>query len=273
MSPSKIRVPDLKEKKSRGEKIAMLTAYDATMARLMDQAGVDAILVGDSVGMVVLGYENTLAVTLDDMLHHTRAVMRGASRALVVTDMPFLSYQVNVEEAVRNAGRLLQEGGASAVKLEGGRPVLAAVRRMVDVGIPVMGHLGLQPQSVNQVGGYLKQATRPQDADALVADALALQDAGAFAIVLESIPEEVAKATTAALDIPTIGIGAGPYCDGQVLVSHDMLGLFDRFVPSFVKQYATLGETVRAATRAYVDDVHEGRYPLSLSKISGVSNR
>ena len=204
MSPSKIRVPDLKEKKSRGEKIAMLTAYDATMARLMDQAGVDAILVGDSVGMVVLGYENTLAVTLDDMLHHTRAVMRGAARALVVTDMPFLSYQVSVEEAVRNAGRLLQEGGASAVKLEGGRPVLDAVRRMVDVGIPVMGHLGLQPQSVNQVGGYLKQATRPQDADALIADALALQDAGAFAIVLESIPEEVAKAATAALEIAEV---------------------------------------------------------------------
>ncbi len=167
MSPSRIRVPDLKDKKSRGEKIAMLTAYDATMARLLDQAGVDALLVGDSVGMVVLGYENTVAVTLDDMLHHTRAVVRGASRALVVTDMPFLSYQVSVDEAVRNAGRLLQEGGASAVKLEGGRPVLDAVRRMVDVGIPVMGHLGLQPQSVHQVGGYIKQATRPQDADAL----------------------------------------------------------------------------------------------------------
>jgi 3-methyl-2-oxobutanoate hydroxymethyltransferase len=270
MSPSKIHVPDLKEKKSRGEKIAMLTAYDATMARLMDQAGVDAILVGDSVGMVVLGYDNTLAVTLDDMLHHTRAVVRGASRALIVTDMPFLSYQVSVEEAVRNAGRLLQEGGASAVKLEGGRPVIDAVRRMVDVGIPVMGHLGLQPQSVNQVGGYLKQATRPQEADALVADALALQDAGAFAIVLESIPEEVAKTATTALDIPTIGIGAGPHCDGQVLVSYDMLGLFDRFVPSFVKQYATMADSVRAATRAYVDDVHEGRYPLSLSKISGI---
>ena len=181
MSPSRIRVPDLKDKKSRGEKIAMLTAYDATMARLLDQGGVDALLVGDSVGMVVLGYETTLAVTLDDMLHHTRAVARGASRALVVTDMPFLSYQVSVEEAVRNAGRLLQEGGASAVKLEGGRPVLDAVRRMVDVGIPVMGHLGLQPQSVNQVGGYIKQATRPEDADALLADAIALQDAGAFA--------------------------------------------------------------------------------------------
>jgi 3-methyl-2-oxobutanoate hydroxymethyltransferase len=273
MNPSKIRVPDLREKKSRGEKIAMLTAYDATMARLLDQAGVDALLVGDSVGMVVLGYENTVAVTLDDMLHHTRAVTRGASRALVVADMPFLSYQVGVDEAVRNAGRLLQEGGASAVKLEGGRPVLEAVRRMVDVGIPVIGHLGLQPQSVHQVGGYIKQATRAQDAEALVTDALALQDAGAFAVVLESIPEDVAKTATAALDIPTIGIGAGPHCDGQVLVISDMLGLFDRFVPSFVKQYAHLADTVRSATRSYVEDVHEGRYPQSLSKISGVPDR
>ena len=273
MSPAKIRVPNLKEKKSRGEKIAMLTAYDATMARLLDQAGVDALLVGDSVGMVVLGYENTIAVTLDDMLHHTRAVARGASRALIVTDMPFMSYQVSVAEAVRNAGRLIQEGGAAAVKVEGGRPVLDAVRRMVDVGIPVMGHLGLQPQSVHQVGGYIKQATRAQDADALVADAIALQDAGAFAVVLESIPEEVARTASATLDIPTIGIGAGPHCDGQVLVSYDMLGLFDRFVPSFVKQYAHMAETVTAATRAYVEDVHEGRYPQTLAKISGVPNR
>jgi 3-methyl-2-oxobutanoate hydroxymethyltransferase len=273
MSPSRIRVPDLKEKKLRGEKIAVLTAYDATMARLLDQAGVDVLLVGDSVGMVVLGYESTVAVTLDDMLHHTRAVARGASRALIVADMPFLSYQVGVDEAVRNAGRLLQQGGAAAVKLEGGRPVLEAVRRMVDVGIPVIGHLGLQPQSVHQIGGYVKQATRPQDADALIADALALQDAGAFAVVLESIPEEVAKNASATLDIPTIGIGAGPYCDGQVLVSHDMLGLFDRFVPSFVKQYANLAETVQTAARAYIDDVREGRYPHSLSKISGLPSR
>jgi 3-methyl-2-oxobutanoate hydroxymethyltransferase len=273
MSPSRIRVPDLKDKKSRGEKIAMLTAYDATMARLLDQAGVDALLVGDSVGMVVLGYENTLAVTLDDMLHHTRAVVRGAARALVVADMPFLSYQVSAEEAVRNAGRLLQEGGASAVKLEGGRPVVEAVRRMVDIGIPVMGHLGLQPQSVHQVGGYIKQATRPADVDALVADAIALQDAGAFAVVLESIPDGAAQTVTRALDIPTIGIGAGPHCDGQVLVSHDMLGLFDRFIPSFVRQYARLSETIQAATRAYVEDVREGRYPQSLSKISGVPSR
>ena len=268
MSPSRIRVPDLKEKKARGEKIAMLTAYDATMARLLDQAGVDALLVGDSLGMVVLGYDTTLAVTLDDMLHHTRAVVRGASRALVVTDMPFLSYQVSADEAVRNAGRLLQEGGASAVKLEGGRPVIEAVRRMVDVGIPVMGHLGLQPQSVHRLGGYVKQATRTEDADALIADTIALQDAGAFAVVLESIPEEVARAASAAVTIPTIGIGAGPHCDGQVLVSYDMLGLFDRFIPSFVKQYANLAEAVQAATRSYVEDVREGRYPQSLSRLS-----
>lgn len=267
MSVQPIRVPDLKEKKARGEKIASLTAYDATMARLLDRAGVDVILVGDSLGMVVLGYENTLPVTLEDMLHHTRAVVRGTERALVVVDMPFMSYQVSVSEAVRNAGRLLQEGGAAAVKLEGGRPVLDVVRRLVDVGIPVMGHLGLQPQSVRRVGRYIKQATRPDEADVLVADAIALRDAGAFAIVLESIPDHVARTATASVDVPTIGIGAGPDCDGQILVSSDVLGLFDRFVPSFVKQYAKLADTIEAATRAYVDDVHAGRYPQTLSKI------
>ena len=273
MSTSRIRVPDLAEKKRRGEKIAVLTAYDATMARLLDRAGVDVLLVGDTLGMVILGYENTLAVTLEDMIRHTAAVARGAERALVVADMPFLTYQVSVEEAVRNAGRLLQQGGAQAVKLEGGQPVIAAVRRMVDVGIPVMGHLGLQPQSVNQLGGYVKRAARPKDADALVADAISLQDAGAFALVLESIPEEVAKRATASVDIPTIGIGAGPHCDGQVLVSYDMLGLFDRFVPSFVKQYANLADAVSAAARDYVDDVRAGRYPKALSSISGPPKR
>jgi 3-methyl-2-oxobutanoate hydroxymethyltransferase len=269
MNATRIRVPDFKQKKARGEKIAMLTAYDATMARLLDRAGVDALLVGDSLGMVVLGYESTIPVTLDDMIHHTRAVARGAARALVVADMPFLSYQVSVADAVRNAGRLLQEGGAAAVKLEGGRAVLDVVRRLVDVGIPVMGHLGLQPQSVHQAGGYVKQATQPREADALVEDTIALQDAGAFALVLESIPEDVARRATASVDIPTIGIGAGPDCDGQVLVSYDMLGLFDRFVPSFVKQYANLAATVAAATEAYVDDVRAGRYPQTLSKVAG----
>ena len=261
MQHDPVRVPDLKERKRRGEKIAMLTAYDATTARLLDRAGVDALLVGDTVGMVVLGYENTLSVTLDDILHHTRAVARGARRALIVADMPFLTYQVSTSEAVRNAGRLIQDGGAAAVKLEGGRPVIDVVRRLVDVGIPVMGHLGLQPQSVHQVGGYIRQATRPEDVDRLIADAHALEDAGAFAVVLEAVPGDVARAATAHVSIPTIGIGAGPDCDGQILVSHDMLGLFDEFVPPFVRQYAHLSDTIVNAGRAYVEDVRAGRYP------------
>ena len=261
MQQRPVRVTDFKERKRRGEKIAMLTAYDATTARLLDRAGVDALLVGDSVGMVVLGYDNTLSVTLADMIHHTRAVARGTERALVVADMPFLTYQVSPSEAVRNAGRLLQDGGAAAVKLEGGRAVLDVVRRLVDVGIPVMGHLGLLPQSVHQTGGFVRQATRPDEVDRLIADAHAIQDAGAFAIVLESIPPEVARAATAHLDIPTIGIGAGPDCDGQILVSHDMLGLFDRFVPPFVRTYASLADTIVGAGREYVADVRAGRYP------------
>lgn len=256
-----IRVPDLKARKQRGEKIVMLTAYDATMARLLDRAGVDALLVGDTVGMVVLGYENTLRVTLDDILHHTRAVSRGTQRALLVADMPFLTYQVSPADAVRNAGRLLQDGGAAAVKLEGGRPVMDVVKRLVDVGIPVMGHLGLQPQSVHQVGGFLRQATRRDEADALLADARGLEAAGAFAVVLEAVPSDVARVVTGEIGIPTIGIGAGPHCDGQILVSHDMLGLFEGFVPPFVHQYAHLGETIVAAAKAYVEDVREGRYP------------
>ncbi len=257
----RIRTTDLQGKKQRGEKIAMLTAYDATMAGLLDRAGVDAILVGDSVGMVMLGYETTLPVTLDAMIHHTAAVMRGVRRALVIADLPFMTYQVSVEEAVRNAGRLLQEGGAAAVKLEGGRAVVEAVRRLVEIGIPVMGHVGLQPQSVNQLGGYRKRGTLPQEADAILADAEALQKAGAFAIVLESVPSPVAHRVTASVDVPTIGIGAGPHCDGQVLVSHDMLGLSDGYVPSFVRQYARLAETIVSATGAYVDDVRTGRFP------------
>ena len=263
-----IRVPDLKAKKQRGEKITMLTAYDAAMARLFDGAGVDALLVGDSLGMVVLGYETTLPVTLEMIIHHTQAVVRGTERALVVADMPFLTYQVSVADAVRNAGRLLQEGGAAAVKLEGGRAVLAVVTRLVEVGIPVVGHLGLQPQSVHQIGGYRKQATHPQEADALIGDAAALERAGVSALVLESIPSELAATVTARLAIPTIGIGAGPDCDGQVLVSYDMLGLSSGHVPSFVKQYAALGETIAAATREYVDDVRGGRYPRSIADAS-----
>jgi 3-methyl-2-oxobutanoate hydroxymethyltransferase len=257
----RIRITDIQARKQRGEKIAMLTAYDATMGALLDRAGVDILLVGDSVGMVMLGYETTLPVTLDAMIHHTAAVNRGVRRALVVADLPFMTYQVSVEEAVRNAGRLIQEGGASAVKLEGGRTMADVVRRLVEIGIPVMGHVGLQPQSVNQLGGYRKQGTRPQEADAILADAEALQDAGAFAIVLESVPSPVAERITASLHIPTIGIGAGGHCDGQVLVSHDMLGLSDGYVPSFVRQYASLAETVVAAAGAYVEDVRAGRFP------------
>jgi 3-methyl-2-oxobutanoate hydroxymethyltransferase len=260
MDSTRIRVPHFKALKQRARKITMLTAYDATMARLFDQAGVDALLVGDSLGMVILGHETTLPVTLDAMIHHTAAVSRGTARALVIADMPFLTYQVTVSEAVRNAGRLLQEGGAAAVKIEGGRPMLEVVRRLGDVGIPVMGHLGLLPQSVHKIGGYARQGTEPRQADALIADAAALEDAGAFAIVLESMPADLARTITARVNIPTIGIGAGPDCDGQVLVSYDMLGLFEH-PPSFVKQYARLGDEIVAATRAYVDDVQTGRFP------------
>ena len=260
MSERHVRVPDLREKKRRGEKIVVLTAYDATMARLLDRSGVDVLLVGDSVGPVVLGYEHTLPVTLDDMLHHTRAVARGTSRALIVADMPFMSYQVSVEEAVRNAGRLLQ-AGAAAVKVEGGPAIAGAVRRMVEVGIPVMGHLGLQPQSVHQMGGYRRQAVQREEIEALVEDAHGLERAGAFAIVLEAVGDDAARRVTAAVSVPTIGIGAGPHCDGQVLVSHDMLGLFDGHVPSFVKQYARLSDEVTRAARAYADDVRAGRFP------------
>jgi 3-methyl-2-oxobutanoate hydroxymethyltransferase len=256
-----IRLPDLEAKKQSGEKIVMLTAYDYTMARLLDRAGVDVLLVGDSLGMVVLGYETTLPVTLDAMVHHTRAVSRGTRRALVVADMPFLTYQVSVAEALRNAGRLIQEGGAAAVKIEGGGASVEAVSRMVEAGIPVMGHLGLLPQSVHQLGGFRQQATLEADAEQLLADAQALEEAGAFAIVLESIPAEVARAVTADLHIPTIGIGAGPHCDGQVLVSYDMLGLSQDGVPSFVKRYADLGEQTVSAAQSYADDVRKGRFP------------
>jgi 3-methyl-2-oxobutanoate hydroxymethyltransferase len=218
------------------------------------------LLVGDSVGVVVLGYEHTLPVTLDEMLHHTRAVARGASRALVVADMPFMSYQVSVEEAVRNAGRLIQ-AGAAAVKVEGGPAIAGAVRRLVEVGIPVMGHLGLQPQSLHQLGGYRRQAVQREDIEALVEDAHALERAGVFSIVLEAVGHDAAKRVTAAITVPTIGIGAGPDCDGQVLVSHDMLGLFDGKIPSFVKQYARLSDEISRAARAYADDVRAGRFP------------
>src|SRR6266700_2445015 len=217
----KIRVPDLVLMKERGERIVMLTAYDATMARLFDRAGVDLLLVGDSLGNVILGLDTTIPVTLDAIIHHTRAVTRGTNRALVVADMPFLTYQVTIEQAMRNAARIFQEGGAAAVKLEGGRAVADTVRRLTAAGLPVMGHLGLTPQHVHRLGGMRQQARSESAAHELIVDALALEDAGAFAIVLEAIPDTVAEAVTSQLKIPTIGIGAGTHCDGQVLVSYD----------------------------------------------------
>lgn len=257
----RVRARDLAEKKKRGEKITVLTAYDFAVAQILDRAGVDVLLVGDSLANVVLGYETTLRVTLDAMIHHTAAVSRGASRALVVGDMPFLTAQISVSDTVRNAGRLISEGGAAAVKIEGGRAVLDDVRRLVDIGIPVMGHLGLLPQSVHQLGGYGRQATDEQEAVKLLEDARLLEDAGAFSLVLESIPPELARTVSAELRIPTIGIGAGPYCDGQVLVCYDMLGLSRGLVPPFVKRYAELGEAISRAAAEYCDDVRAGRFP------------
>lgn len=243
--------------KASARKIVTLTAYDFGMARLLDDAGVDCLLVGDSLATVVQGHETTLPVTLDQMVYHTEMVARGAKRALVVADLPFLTYQASPSEAIRSAGRLLKETRCAAVKLEGGRTMAGTVRALVDVGIPVMGHVGLTPQSVHRLGGYRVQ----RDEDAIVADAHALQASGAFAVVLECIPRAIAARVTAELAIPTIGIGAGPDCDGQVLVLNDMLGLFDAYRPRFVRRYAELGATVRDAARAFVGDVRSGNYP------------
>src|SRR5579863_6279767 len=261
----KVRVPDLAVMKERGERIVMLTAYDATMARLFDRAGVDVLLVGDSLGHVILGLDTTIPVTLDAVIHHTRAVTRGSNRALVVADMPFLTYQVTPEQAMHNAARLFQEGGAAAIKLEGGRAVADTVRRLTAAGLPVMGHVGLTPQHVHSLGGMRRQARDEKAARELLLDALALEDAGAFAVVLEAIPDAVAEAVTSRLHIPTIGIGAGPHCDGQVLVSYDILGLFDTFVPPFAKQYARLGDMILLAAKNYADDVRNGAYPQSVA--------
>jgi 3-methyl-2-oxobutanoate hydroxymethyltransferase len=257
----KITTLALQGMKARHEIITMLTAYDFPTAQALDQAGVDVILVGDSLGMVVLGYENTLPVTMEDMLHHCKAVRRGARLALLVGDMPFMSYQVSASEALRNAGRFLQEAGMDAVKLEGGHERADAIRTIVGAGIPVMGHLGLTPQSLHQLGGFRPQGRSAEAAHRLVEDALILQDAGCFGLVLESIPARLASHVSQHLSIPTIGIGAGPGCDGQVLVTHDLLGLFDRFTPKFVKKYADLHGEMQRAFNAYVSDVHAGAFP------------
>ncbi len=249
------------QKKQRGEVITMLTAYDYATALAVDQAGIDSILVGDSLGMVVLGYENTLPVTMEEMLHHCRAVARGARYALLIGDMPFMSYQVSVEEAVRNAGRFLQEAGMDAIKLEGGRERLEAVRAIVAAGIPVMGHLGLTPQSVHQLGGFRAQGRTAAAARRLLEDALLLQEAGCFSLVLESVPARLAALISRRLEIPTIGIGAGVGCDGQVLVTHDLVGLFDRFTPKFVKKYADVHGEMARAFAAYRAEVEARTFP------------
>lgn len=257
----KVTTLTLRQKKARGEPISMLTAYDYPTALAMDQAGMDAILVGDSLGMVVLGYPNTLPVSMEEMLHHCRAVARGAKSALLIGDMPFMSYQVSVEEALRNAGRFLQQGSMDAVKLEGGRERLEAVRAIVGAGIPVMGHLGLTPQSVHQLGGFRPQGRTAVAAKRLLEDALLLEEAGCFSLVLESVPARLAELVTKRVHIPTIGIGAGLGCDGQVLVTHDLLGLFDRFTPKFVKKYADFHAEMKRAFREFITDVEAKSFP------------
>ncbi|MBS6173662.1 MAG: 3-methyl-2-oxobutanoate hydroxymethyltransferase [Clostridiales bacterium] len=250
-----------REQKAKGEKISMLTAYDYSTAKLMDEAGINGILVGDSLGMVVLGYEDTLPVTMEDMIHHTAAVCRGAKNTLVVGDMPFMSYQVSVEEAVYNAGRLMKEGRCQAVKLEGGASVCPQIRAITNASIPVMAHIGLTPQSINAFGGFKVQGKSEEAAKKLLEDAKAVEEAGAFAVVLECVPAKLAELISKSISIPTIGIGAGAGCDGQILVYQDMLGLFSDFTPKFVKKYANVGEMMTQAFRDYIADVQEGSFP------------
>ena len=257
----KVTVATLKKKKERGEKIVTLTAYDYFTSRMLNEAGIDLILVGDSLGMVVLGYENTVPVTMADMLHHTRAVVRGNRRCLVVADMPFLSYQVSDEEALHNAGRLIQEAGARAVKLEGGKEMAPLVYKMVRAGIPVMGHIGLLPQDILKDGAYIVRGKDNGSAKRLMEDARSLEEAGAFAVVLECVAAKVAGEIASALSIPTIGIGSGPLCDGQILVTHDLLGILDQFKPKFVKQYAQVNEIMLKAFLEYKKDVEDKSFP------------
>lgn len=250
-----------REQKAKGEKISMLTAYDYSTAKLMDEAGINGILVGDSLGMVVLGYEDTLPVTMEDMIHHTAAVCRGAKNTLVVGDMPFMSYQVSVEEAVYNAGRLMKEGRCQAVKLEGAASVCPQIRAITNASIPVMAHISLTPQSINALGGFKVQGKSEEAAKKLLEDAKAVEEAGAFAVVLECVPAKLAELISKSISIPTIGIGAGAGCDGQILVYQDMLGLFSDFTPKFVKKYANVGEMMTQAFRDYIADVQEGSFP------------
>jgi 3-methyl-2-oxobutanoate hydroxymethyltransferase len=254
---------DIKKMKGLGEKITMLTAYDYPTSSILDECGIDIILVGDSLGMVVLGYDTTLPVTMEDMLHHTKAVSRAAQNSMVVADMPFLSYQVSTQLAVANAGRFLQEAGAQAVKLEGGRESAEIVSRITSAGIPVMAHVGLTPQSINQLGGFRVQGKKEDAALRIIEDAKILEDAGAFSIVLELVPEKLADEITKSINIPTIGIGGGIHCDGQVLVINDMLGLYDKFTPKHVKKYANLNTEIKKAVKSYISEVRNGSFPDS----------
>ncbi|MHB8139152.1 MAG: 3-methyl-2-oxobutanoate hydroxymethyltransferase [Smithellaceae bacterium] len=258
---SRKTILDIKKMKSQGEKIAMLTAYDFAMASILDESDIDILLIGDSLGMVVLGYDSTLPVTMEDMLRHTQAVARGSNKALIVADMPFLSYQISPETALANAGRFLKEADAQAVKLEGGREHAEIVHKMTYAGIPVMAHLGLTPQSVNQLGGYKVQGKNEDAAERMMRDAKILEEAGAFSLVLECVPEKLAAEITGVLSIPTIGIGAGVHCDGQVLVVNDMLGIYDRMTPKFVKKYANLNLEIKNAVKSYVKEVKTSAFP------------
>jgi 3-methyl-2-oxobutanoate hydroxymethyltransferase len=257
----RLTIKDLQDMKARGEKIPMMTAYDYTSGKLLEQAGIPLMLVGDSLGMVVLGYDSTVPVTMGDMLHHIKTVVRGTEKAHIVGDLPFMSYHAEVSEAIRNAGRILKEGGAQSIKLEGGQEMAETVNRIVKSGIPVMGHVGLTPQSVNQLGGYRVQGKTISDAIRLMEDTRALEEAGAYAVVLECVPAALAQMITDRLSIPTIGIGAGAGCDGQVQVLHDFLGLFTDFLPKHARRYANLAETIRDAASQYISDVHLGKFP------------
>lgn len=261
MNQNKVTLADLLQKKESGDKITMLTAYDYPTATLVDQAGIDTILVGDSLGMVMLGYNSTVPVTMDEMIHHCKAVTRGVKRSLVIGDMPFLSYHTGIDKAVENAGRFIKEAGCESVKLEGGSEMAHVVKTIVDMGVPVCAHIGLTPQTATKLSGYKVQGKDAESARTLVKSAKDLEEAGAFMIVMECIPDIVAARITEELRIPTIGIGAGKYCDGQVLVYHDLVGLFERFTPKFVKQYIKLAPTVREALIQYKDEVEKGIFP------------
>jgi len=261
MERKKILIPDLNNKKRSGKKITMLTAYDYPTARIIDEAEIDCMLVGDSLGMVVLGYDSTVPVTMDEMIHHAKAVRRGTKYAFLIGDMPFMSYQISKEETVRNAGRFMKEAGCDAVKLEGGYEAVEAVEAIVNAGIPVLGHIGLTPQTISKLGGYKVQGKDAHAARRLIDEALTLEKSGCFAVLLECVPDMVAKVVTEKLSIPTISCGAGPYCDGQVLVTNDMIGIFDRFIPKFVKQYVKLAPIILDGVKKYKEEVDSGAFP------------